>query len=252
MAENALLVSTETPSGRRDRVANTAVLWGASLIVFGGAVFMAFAPDRWFSPSVVLSDRIWGTLLGIAVGVFLLILPRLGVRGNWRLDDQGVSFTPLCGKAKHMAWQDVDSVSGIGTACILVFRAGKVTLPMNLKWEPRHRREEAMNFLRERPGEAFDMFRCPLRPMVRISVRRLLWASALAAAFTLLWLGGIIVAIRCLHPNGFWLRGLGLCSLAPIALVYGIYLILARRDGHRARGRETRTTLLLCHSLILG
>jgi hypothetical protein len=240
MAENALLVTTETESSKRERAANVVFCWIVGLIAFSAAVFFGSAPDHWFSRTPDLWGRILSALFCGAIGGICPVALRSVVRGNWRLDDEGILFMPLRGTPKHLAWRDVDAIfaPSMRTQQVLL-RAGKVKLPINLRWETRQRRDEVNGFLRNKLGESFDVFD---RSPERISIRRLFWISAVTSAATLFYFGILILPSYYLQYE-HWRYWVAVWMPLPFVSLYPWAIIVVWRE--RRKGWIRRKSPLL-------
>jgi hypothetical protein len=231
MSENALLVTTETESGERFRTGTAATCWIFGLVCYCSAIFFAFGPDRWFGHPMAASERITSSILFATFGG---ICPGLGyfvVRGTWRLDDDGILFTPLRGNPRHAAWSDVDAIfaPSIRTEQISL-RAGKLKLPIHFRWETRQRQYEVREFLRNKLGESFDVFDRPVPPT---SVRRLLWVAASASTGTLVWFG-ILVLPSCYLEYARWRIWVLIWMPLTLVALYSWVLIFAWEKRQKA------------------
>jgi hypothetical protein len=229
-AEEAVLVSTETPRGQRNRCGENVVISAMELATAGAAVWFALAPDDCFSPRGSLWVRIpFVAILG-ALAVATLIIPLFRVRGTWRLDRNHISFDPLRGDPEHLSWSDIEAIRWRTDA--LLFRAGTTYFPLVLEGESQERKAEVKEFVRERLANAFDLAERRVEPIsTRGSICRVLIGAAIATPLMLLSLAGMLAQDLYLDPNGRWreLQPLWLlCVFGPLMLVA---LFLAKQQS---------------------
>ena len=224
MADDAMAVTTETERGSSQlRAANVMVRLSGAFVVIT-ALFVGFAPDAWTSQPSSLFERILFGLMTGALGVALLAAKFI-VRGNWRLDDDGIRFSPLRGSPRTMAWHEIEAIRPGSAIDSLVFRAGRQKLPLVLRWETPERRAAAIDFLQAKLGAYFDFFD---RPPAKTSIRRILWASVIASAVLLLCLGGAILSMLYL-PEAQWRIWAPVLVFFPFLSCYAWALVIVWR-----------------------
>jgi hypothetical protein len=253
MAENAILVTTETESGKRYRHEGVVVCWILGVLCFAAAVFCGFAPDCCFHRPPDLWGRVFLVFSCGATGVLFPVAFRFDMRGNWRLDDEGVSFTPLRGNPRHVAWRDVDAVfAPCRKTQQVLLRAGKMKLPIDLRWETCQRQDEVRDFLRTKLEGVFDIFDRPVaqgssrrwiwmggafeisdRPVAKTSIRRWLWISAAASAATLLYFGILILPSFCLQYE-HWRCWALVWMLLPFVVLFPWAMVIAWLERRKA------------------
>ncbi len=199
MADDAIMVTTETERGRHELRAASLMVRLSGAFVVAAALFIGFAPDAWTSQPSSLFERILFGLMTGALGVALLGAKFI-VRGSWRLDDDGIRFSPLRGSPRSMAWHEIEAIAPGDRTNSFAFRAGRLKLPLDLRWETPERKAAAIDFFRAKLGAYFDIF--DRRP-AKTSLRRILWASAIASAVILLCMGGAILSMLYL-PEAQW------------------------------------------------
>jgi hypothetical protein len=198
MADDAVTVTTETERGRLAHRFCGIVMRIAGVCCVAMAVWIAVLPSQKFSrppdPSGHVAIVAW---LG-AAGVFVFAFPRFVTRGTWRLDVDGIVFTPLVGKSRPMKWSEIEAVR---LTPGIVFRVGKRKILMNLQWETPDQWEATRRFLEARLGPNFDVFD---RSPAKTSIRRLLLVSGIATIETLLWAAGLVMPLFCLPSYERW------------------------------------------------
>lgn len=229
MAGNVIIVSTETERGKRELRAATVVCWIGGILFILAALFFWFAPDDFFYPSGDLTTRLSFVLLFLVMAV-LPAMPRFIVRGNWRLDDDGIAFSPLREKDQSLAWREVKTIVTAAMRHKIVFCDGTTKLPLVLQWETCKRQEETLDFLREKLRESFDVFDRPAAS--RTSVRRLLLASAVATFVTLLYFGALIIPAYYLQYEHWQLWTMAWMPL-PFCVLFPWAVIVVRRERRK-------------------
>lgn len=227
MADDAILVTTETERGRHSQRVGNITVWCVGLLCFVVAVLCWFGLGCGLSPQDGIGIRILCCLMCGGVGVWLVLLPLFAVRGHWRMSDEGIAFAPLRGTVRSMLWRDVEAIHARAKWIKIVFRAGTQKLPLVLWWETHGHREETISFLQSRLGGCFDAFECP---MPRTSIRRILRLSVIASAITLSYFGVLILPIYFLQYNAWqaWC-----CVWMPVALLFLPWLAFVAWQQHR-------------------
>jgi hypothetical protein len=228
MPDDAITVSTETERGRRELRVLSVMIRLAGVFVIAAGFLVAFAPDAWTPQPRNLLERIVLLLFCGTIGVALIVV-RLTARGSWRLNGDGIFFSPIRGRPRSMGWSEIESVRPGSAINSLVFQAGKRKIPLNLNWETPERRAAALDFLRSELAAYFDIFD---RPPAKTSIRRILRASAITAAVTLLYFATLIVPSYLLRYEywQYWMMTWGPLSFL---LLYGWALTVAWREGRK-------------------
>jgi len=243
MAENAVLITTETERGKREMRSLGILLRVIGLFFVGMALYVRFFPNG--SPND-LGTRVLAEL-GFAAVLFVLsyVLPRFVLRGSWQLDDNGILFTPLRvrNRPRRLDWSDVEAIYWHSIR-YRIFRSGRTKLPVNLQWETPQKQDEFEDFLRKKLGRSFNLSDNPVEPL---SIRRLLWISAATTFFTLLWGGGLYLQIIYMDQYKLW-RGFGiLWFMVPLFLLLWSGVTLVRREK-RKRWRLRKSAMAGSHS----
>jgi hypothetical protein len=211
MADDAIVVTTETERGRRELCVLSVMIRFAGVFVAAAGFLVAFAPDAWTPQPRSLGERVVLLLYCATIGVALIVV-RLTARGDWRLNCDGIRFSPLRGSPRSMAWSEIEAIRPGSAINSLVFRARNHKMPLNLNWETPERRAMAIDFLRSELGAYFDFFD---RPPAKTSIRRILRVSAIAAAVMLLYFATLIVPSYLLRYEycQYWMMTWGPLSL---------------------------------------
>jgi hypothetical protein len=231
-SDNVILVSTETTMCKRHRLKFALVCWIPGLLLLSNAIWLAFAQKRCFSHPPLLQSDFWVAVLGAGLGSFVLIAPRFAVRGNWRLDDEGAWFVPLRGGATtNLPWREVEAVvePSVRTRQ-LVLHTARGNMQINLWSESSRRQEEIMDFLRQKLGREVAILNRLPEP---ISIRRLLWISALTLTAGIIWLSSLVFTICYSHASDAWLGRLLLYWLVPLVPLFLLGIIAVRRENRK-------------------
>ena len=237
MAGNSVLVTTETERFKSEMRAFGILLRIIGLGFVGMAVYAWFAPNSWSAPNNPPADFEFRILAGLGLGLMLFILQdvlsHFVLRGNWQFNDDGISFTPLHGKARRLAWSEVEAICW--GSLRVIFRSGKMKLLVILQWETRQHQDEFEEFLQEKLGNSFDLSVQPVEPL---SIRRLLWITVVTTFFTLLWFGGLYLQTIYLDQCKPWRRWGILWFVVPLFLLlwWGANIVRSKnRDRWRLR-----------------
>jgi hypothetical protein len=198
-----IVIDTETGEAKRQIWMVNAGCWLGSGFAVLAMCYIAFAPDSHFPHPVEIKERVCVFLYGFVTGGFLFYLPHLCcTRGRWRLDGEGVSFTPhRKTKTTTMAWRDVEAIYTKDHATF-VFRIGKNKLPLALNLEPGERHAEIIAFLHEKLGSRFDVFASKPKPF---SLRR--WLKIASVIIPLgVGCGYFTFIFPCYHLPYEWLK----------------------------------------------
>jgi hypothetical protein len=204
--QNVVTATTETDRGKRDFWSKSVPAWA------GGCVFIAFAVGIFFQPG---DAWVRGLLQVMAVlaGIACFVIPvfQLQQRGEWKLDRDGILFTPLRGKPRYLAWCDIDAVRLPSQATPMRFRARKVQIVFCPAVENQDHRDRIQQLLNAVLSHAFDLTK---RPPAPFSLRRVLLGTVVALPFALLPLAGALVqgiyldpANRCGKWGMLWIMG---------------------------------------------
>jgi hypothetical protein len=227
MANDAIAVTTETKRGKSDLRGLTILMWLVGVFCAIGAVLIALAPpERVCRPPDPLGQFAAAIMCAVAA-LLAVALPRFVTRGTWRLDGDGIHFSPLRGSPRSISWHEVEAIRPGGEAKSLIFRTGKRKLPLVLQREPIEQQEAAISFLRSRLGASFDIF--DRRPP-KTSIPRILRASAIASAATLLWFAALIVPSYYLQYE-HWQRWVMIWMPLPLLVLYPWFMIFAWRQN---------------------
>jgi hypothetical protein len=226
MADDAIVVTTETKRGISELRGLTILMWLVGVFCIAGAVLFAVAPpERTSRPPDRCSEIVMAIMCAVAA-VLAVALPRFVTRGTWRLDGDGIHFSPLRGSPRSMSWHEVTAIRPGSEAGSLLFRTGKQKLPLNLRWETPEQQEAAISFLRSRLGASFDIFdRCP----AKTSIPRILRASGITVAVTLLWFAALIVPSYYLQYE-HWQRWVMIWMPLPLLFFFPWLIIFACRQ----------------------
>jgi hypothetical protein len=189
-----VLATTETDRGKRDyRSKNMTACFGGVLSLALGMCVALMPGEKWVRAFLV-------TMMGLS-GITCVAAPTFQrrQRGDWRLDHEGILFTPLRGERRYLSWHDIQAI-GWQTNTVLL-RAGTMTMPLVLLQESREHRDEVRHFLREVSCRSFDLDDLPATPF---SIRRVLWGTLVALPFALLPLAGMFVQTTYLDPEHRW------------------------------------------------
>jgi hypothetical protein len=238
MADEVVAVTTETSRGRSNLRTLVVSSWLLAGFFAASALSLWLAPDGCRQSPPTISDRILVTVVSIASLLVAVVWPQFITRGTWRLNTDGITFTPLRGAVQSLRWDQVEAV--LDQSFRTDFRAGRQRLLLVRQWESPQRRKAVVEFLRDRLGANFDAFD---RQPAKTSVRRVLWLSAIASAATLLWFAAMILACRYLpyEQLQWWAMAWGL--LLPLVFFPWVLVVAwrQRRTMWSYRKLETST-----------
>jgi hypothetical protein len=194
-----------------------------------------------------MTDGQTTALLAAACTLCALVIPwliyRTAARGVWALDSLGIEYQPLRGKARQLAWADVEAIQAPWALTrtpprvhTVRFRGRDGDLPLVLFFEDPAKAQAACAAIVRRLGDAFD-FSPPLSG--QISWKRVARMTAIASVFVATW-AGLAVWLNFADPYGDYRGVRVILSILPL-LFLAVPLLLLRWQSPYWRYRRSPT-----------